>query len=193
MAILKDISKYLKYVSITENEMIRNMKIQIYNKKRRRDSEVEEQVDEVAQDQDIEDALLQKSTSSVSEDQAPEKAQKKESHQPGPELTAEEQLESALEQLEITQDEYSDKLFELTNAYWDIQEKYQNQYDFGIILLDLETVKKQISSKIEALISKLKARAVSTFTTKMDELDKKFQLIENKLTATHYTIDDVLE
>jgi hypothetical protein len=102
-------------------------------------------------------------------------------------------LESALEHLEITQDEYSDKLFELTNAYWDIQEKYQNQYDFGIILLDLETVKKQISSKIEALISKLQARAVSTFTTKMDELDKKFQLIENKLTATHYTIDDVLE
>jgi len=102
-------------------------------------------------------------------------------------------LESALEHLEITQDEYSDKLFELTNAYWDIQEKYQNQYDFGIILLDLETVKKQISSKIEALISKLQARAVSTFTSKMDELDKKFQFIENKLTATHYTIDDVLE
>jgi len=193
MAILKDISKYLKYVSITENEMIRNMKIQIYNKKRRHDSEAEEQVDEAAQDQDIEDALLQKSASSISEDQAPEKAQKKESHQIGPELTAEEQLESALEHLEITQDEYSDKLFELTNAYWDIQEKYQNQYDFGIILLDLETVKKQISSKIEALISKLQARAVSTFTSKMDELDKKFQFIENKLTATHYTIDDVLE
>lgn len=102
-------------------------------------------------------------------------------------------MESALEHLEITQDEYSDKLFELTNAYWDIQEKYQNQYDFGIILLDLETVKKQISSKIEALISKLQARAVATFTTKMDELDKKFHLIEHKLTATHYTIDDVLE
>lgn len=80
MAILKDISKYLKYVSITENEMIRNMKIQIYNKKRRRDSEAEEHVDEAAQDQDIEDALLQKSASSASEDQAPEKAKRKESH-----------------------------------------------------------------------------------------------------------------
>jgi len=80
MAILKDISKYLKYVSITENEMIRNMKIQIYNKKRRRDSEAEEHVDEAEQDQDIEDALLQKSASSISEDQAPEKAKRKESH-----------------------------------------------------------------------------------------------------------------
>ena len=80
MAILKDLSKYLKYVSITENEMIRNMKIQIYNKKRRHDSEAEELVDEAAQDQDIEDALLQKSASSISEDQAPEKVQRTDAH-----------------------------------------------------------------------------------------------------------------
>jgi hypothetical protein len=27
----------------------------------------------------------------------------------------------------------------------------------------------------------------------MDDVDKKFENIENKLTTTHYTIDDVLE
>jgi hypothetical protein len=39
----------------------------------------------------------------------------------------------------------------------------------------------------------LQARVVQSFTTKMDELDKNFLFIEDKLTAAHYTIDDVLE
>lgn len=60
MAIIKDIGKYLKYVSTTEGEMIRNMKIQIFNKKMiRREAEVEEQaVREAPQDQGIEELLL---------------------------------------------------------------------------------------------------------------------------------------
>ena len=144
MAIIKDIGKYLKYVSTTESEMIRNMKIQIFNKKTiHREAEIEEQaVHEAPQDQGIEELLLQKSDSSLSETQIPPKPQGKDPSQPEQELRPEEQFEQALEQLEITQDEYSDKLLELRTAYWEILEKYRNQYDFGIILLDLEPAKK---------------------------------------------------
>lgn len=59
MAIIKDISKYLKHVSITESEMIRSMKIQILNKKMiHREAKLEEVVREAPQDQGIEELLL---------------------------------------------------------------------------------------------------------------------------------------
>lgn len=69
---------------------------------------------------------MEGSASSISEVDVVKKAQKNVSSSPEEQLTAEEQFENAIESIEITQDEYSEKLFELTNAYWDIQEKFTN-------------------------------------------------------------------
>ena len=55
------------------------------------------------------------------------------------------EMAEKLKQVELFQEDYTAKFNELKQAYWDVQLKFDNQYDFGIIYLDVEPIKKQLS------------------------------------------------
>lgn len=56
-----------------------------------------------------------------------------------------------VDDVELSEDSYREKLKELNENYWELQAEIANTYDFGLALLDLEPVKQQLIGKIEAL------------------------------------------
>jgi hypothetical protein len=105
---LSKISKYLKYVGTSYEEMLIGMKQNVF--------------DRLAGEELLngEDSLL---------------ADVPKSHK--------EQLSTdRYAHIVIPNDEYKGKFQELNKAYWELQQEFQDQYDFGIVLLDLETIKK---------------------------------------------------
>ena len=46
-----------------------------------------------------------------------------------------------VDDVELSEDSYREKLRELNENYWELQAEMANTYDFGLALLDLEPVK----------------------------------------------------
>lgn len=101
--------------------------------------------------------------------------------------------ERAQEVQVISEQVYIEQYKKLQQDYWGLQLDFQNQYDFGLILLDTEPIKKQLLTKIKTLIDKLAKDLLSQFVEKMEELFKRFKDTEEKITVVFNTIDEIIE
>jgi hypothetical protein len=120
-AVLKRLGRYVKYASLTYDQLIWDMKARVV-----RDNEGQQ-----------EDANLDTEMVITQEDASDEEK-----------LSPQEIFTEKVALVEITEQGYLDQFKELDQAYWDIQLKFDNQYDYGIIFLDLEPAKKQMCTKI---------------------------------------------
>ena len=171
-AIIKRLSRHLKYVSCTYDQMVTEIKMRILREKAK-DEEAESRASEsigVVQLDDSDDGEGRQSESRT------------------PKATLEERLADT----EISPRDYADKFNELRQAYWHVQLQFDDQYDFGLIFLDLRPIKKSISTRIQALIDKLSREVTQKFTERMEGLDKKFADIESKISTSHDQIDAVI-
>ena len=127
-ALLKRLGRYVRYASLSYDQLIYEMKARVVQ-----DSEGQRQEEATR----LGSAALQTPDSHPGSD--------------GEALSPQERLAEKVAEVEISEEGYLEKLKELDQAYWDVQLKFDNQYDFGIIFLDLAAAKKQIATKILGL------------------------------------------
>ncbi len=98
----------------------------------------------------------------------------------------------AYQDIEISESIYSQKFYEMRQAYWSVLTSIDSTYDYGMILLDCQSFKNLVAKHLEKLLKHLEKHIINEFLVKMNSLYNQYDLVERKATDKATTIDEVI-